>query len=75
MHYHKLADAQATTTLIVKLMEQINLTSLTITSSDVKDFCKKMQELKQIFDEVDGHFKEFIQELITTVPSTSSVTL
>jgi len=51
---------QEEATPIVKLVEKINLTSPTITSIDVEGFFKKIQDMKETFDEVDDHFNEFI---------------
>jgi hypothetical protein len=69
LHHYKLVDAQVKETLILQLGEHINLTSPMITSSDVEEFCTKMKELIEIFDEVNGHFKEFIEPIFKTMSS------
>jgi hypothetical protein len=44
------------------------------TSNDVEEFCKKMKELMENFNEFNAHFKYFMVDLMKTVSSITFVT-
>lgn len=72
-HYYKLSNAHTRATPVIELGAQIKPTIGSTALGNAKDFYKKMKELTQIFDEVDAHFKNFIEDLMKIMPSIASI--